>query len=167
MLAGFCNCLTPFTFWSTIQDQCAPCESQGYTLIYYHSGPICTRFINDSLMSYTMSLTTCSSVGWYLISPVTAADLTSISQNYPTYRLWVNIQTSLNSTVYSNNIFPTNQSNWNSYVITSTTSSYNTYTYALQLIPPYNSSFMFEGNIALDTGHALCMLYWTASWIHD
>jgi hypothetical protein len=110
-------------------------------------------------MTYSASQTACTTLGWSLISPIFASDISVIAQAYPSYRLWVNIQTSLGSSIYINNLFPTNQSNWTSYVSSSLTADYSMYTYALQIIPSYDTTMLFEGNIMLDTGHALCALY--------
>jgi len=94
-----------------------------------------------------------------LISPIFAANISIIAQVYPTYRLWVNIETSIGSSIYINNIFPTNQSNWNTYVTRSLTADYSMYIYVLQIVFSYDKTMLFKGNTYLDTGHALCALY--------
>jgi hypothetical protein len=81
-------------------------------------------------MTYAASQSACTALGWSLISPVFASDISVIAQAYP---LWVNIQTTLGSSIYTNNLFPTNQSNWNTYVTNSSTAVYSTYIYALQI----------------------------------
>jgi hypothetical protein len=159
LLGGTCDCAVPLWFWSMTSSKCLPCESQGYILIAYLSQWVCTRLISSSLMTYSASQTACTTLGWSLISPIFASDISVIAQAYPSYRLWVNIQTSLGSSIYINNLFPTNQSNWTSYVSSSLTADYSMYTYALQIIPSYDTTMLFEGNIMLDTGHALCALY--------
>jgi hypothetical protein len=110
-------------------------------------------------MTYSTSLSACASLGWSLISPIFASDVSVIAQAYPTYRLWVNIGTSLGSSIYINNIFPTNQSNWTAYVSSSLTADYASYTYALQIIPSYDKTMLFEGNTNITTGQALCAFY--------
>jgi hypothetical protein len=156
---GQCDCSLPLWFWSYTSNKCLPCESQGYKLIHYTSQWVCTRLISSSFITYTASQSACSALGWSLISPIFASDISVIAQIYPTYRLWVNIQTSIGSTIYVNNIFPNNQSSWNSYVLNSLTSSYSSYIYALQIVPSYNKTMLFEGNTNLDMGQALCALY--------
>ena len=158
-LGGTCNCALPLWFWSWTSNKCLPCESQGYKLVRYTSQWVCTQLISSSLMTYTASQSACSTVGWSLISPIFATDISAIAQIYPTYRLWVNMQTALGSSIYINNIFPNNQSSWNTYVLKSLTAVYSTYIYALQIIPSYNKTMFFEGNTNLDTGHTLCALY--------
>ena len=110
-------------------------------------------------MSYANSKSACTTVSWSLISPIMAADISVIAQFYPTYRIWVYMETTLGSSNYTNIVFPSNQSNWNTFVSTGTSSSYATQVYALQIIPPYSSTLLFEGNTNYDMGHALCMLY--------
>jgi hypothetical protein len=63
------------------------------------------------------------------------------------------------SSIYKNNIFPNNQSNCNTYVTSSLTADYSAYIYALQIIASYNKTMLFEGNVNVDTGHALRALY--------
>ncbi len=149
----------PLWFWSETASQCLPCESQGYILIRYSSQWVCTRLISSSFMTYNASLLACTNLGWSLISPIFASDISVIAQAYPTYRLWVNIGTSLGSSIYINNIFPNNQSNWNTYVLSSLTAVYTSYTYALQIISSYNQTMLFEGNTNISTGQALCAFY--------
>lgn len=158
-LGGRCDCSTPLWFWSWTSSRCLPCESQGYTLIRYQSQWVCTRLISSTLMTYAASQSACNSLGWSLISPIVGADIPIIAQAYPTYRLWMNMQTSLGSSIYINNLFPTNQSNWNSYVTISLAPKYSAFLYALQLVSSYSSSTLFEGNTNVDTGHALCAFY--------
>ena len=158
-LDGVCDCNIPLWFWSMTSNQCLPCESQGYILIHYSSQWVCTQLINSSLMTYTASQSACIAIGWSLISPIFSSDITVIAQAYPTYRLWVNMQTSLGSSIYMNNIFPNNQSNWNTYVLNSLTAVYSTYIYALQIVSTYDKTMLFEGNTNFDRGHTLCALY--------
>ena len=156
---NICDCDVPLWYWSETAGQCIPCESQGYILIRYSSQWVCTRLISSSLTTYTASLSACTSLGWSLISPIFASDVSVIAQAYPTYRLWVNIGTSLGSSIYINNIFPTNQSNWTAYVSNSLTADYTSYTYALQIIPSYDKTMLFEGNTIITTGQTLCAFY--------
>lgn len=159
LIDGACDCAAPLWFWSTTAGKCLPCESQGYILIRYSSQWICTQLISSSLLTYSASKSACTTLGWSLISPIFATDISTIAQAYPTYRLWMNMETSIGSSTYINNIFPTNQSNWNTYVTSSLTADYSLYTYALQIIPSYDKTMFFEGNTIFDTGHALCVLY--------
>jgi len=69
------------------------------------------------------------------------------------------MQTSIGSSNYVNSLFPTNTSNWDSFISTSLASDYSTYSYALQIIGWYDQTMLFEGNTNLDTGHALCAFY--------
>ncbi|CAF0764399.1 unnamed protein product [Adineta ricciae] len=156
---GACACKIPLWFWSSTSNECLPCESAGYILIQYSSQWVCTRLMNSSLMTYSASQMACIGIGWQLISPIFASDVTVIAQIYSTYRLWVNIQTSLGNSTYVNNVFPNNQSNWNTYISYSLASVYATYVYALQIVSTYDKTMLFEGNTAFDKGHALCALY--------
>ncbi|CAF1140747.1 unnamed protein product [Adineta steineri] len=158
-ISGICDCNVPLWFWSQTSNKCLPCESEGYILIQYSSQWVCTQLISSSLMTYTASQSTCTAIGWSLISPIFASDIVVIAQTYSTYRLWVNIQTSIGSSSYTNNIFPYNQSNWTAYVSKSLTAVYSTYIYALQIIPTYDPTKLFEGNTNFDTGQTLCALY--------
>lgn len=156
---GTCDCAIPLWFWSQTARQCLPCESQGYVLLNFSSQWICTRLINSSLMSFSTSQSACSSLGWSLISPIVASDIAAIAQRYPTYRLWIDMQTSLGNSGYSNILFPSNQSNWTMFISQSLTADYWTYIYALQIIGSYDRTMLFEGNTDVDAGHALCALY--------
>lgn len=159
ILDGTCDCVRPLWFWSYTANQCLPCESQGYILIRYSSQWVCTRLINSSLLSYSASQSACTNLGWSLISPIVASDIPVIARTYSTYRLWINIQTSLSNSTYINNLFPNNQSNWNTYVLSPSIADYFSYIYALQIISSYNQTMLFEGNININTGQALCILY--------
>jgi len=109
-------------------------------------------------MAYSASKSTCTTLGWSLISPIFASDISVIAQAYPTYCLWANIEISVSSSIYRNNIFLNNQSNWNTFVTSSLTADYSAYMYALQIIASYNK-MLFERNINVDIGHPLCALY--------
>ncbi|CAF1678468.1 unnamed protein product [Rotaria magnacalcarata] len=158
-IGGICNCNLPLWYWSPTSSKCLPCESQGHILIQYSSQWVCTRLISSSLITYTASKVACTGVGWSLISPIFASDISAIAQIYPTYRLWIDMETSLGSSNYTNNIFPNNQSNWNNYISRSLAAVYSTYTYALQIVPSYDKAMVFEGNTNLDVGQALCAFY--------
>ena len=159
MIDGTCDCTVPLWFWSWSSNKCLPCESQGHILIHYSSQYVCTQLISSSVMTYTASQSACTALGWSLISPIFASDISVIAKAYPTYRLWINMQTTLGSSIYTNNLYPTNQSNWNTYISRSLSSVYSTYTYALQIVSSYDKTMLFEGNINYDKGHALCALY--------
>ncbi|UJR32173.1 hypothetical protein I4U23_019639 [Adineta vaga] len=156
---GTCTCQMPLWFWSQTANKCLPCESQGYILIQYSSQWVCTQLISSALTTYSASQTACNGIGWLLISPIFASDIIIIAQAYPTYRLWVSIETSLGSSIYVNNIFPNNQSNWNTYVSRSLATVYTSYVYALQIVSTYDKTMLFEGNTNLDRGQVLCALY--------
>ncbi|CAF1052540.1 unnamed protein product [Rotaria sordida] len=158
-IGGICDCDIPLWYWSWTSNKCIACESLGYILIRYSSQWVCTQLISSSLMTYTASKSACTALGWSLISPIFASDISVIAKAYPTYRVWINMETSLGSSIYTNNIFPNNQSNWNTSVSRSLTAVYSTYTYALQIIPSYDKTMLFEGNTNLDMGHALCAIY--------
>ncbi|CAF1202226.1 unnamed protein product [Didymodactylos carnosus] len=159
-IAGLCGCQLPLYYWSSLTySRCTPCEIvTGYVLIQFQSQYVCTRMMTpNTLSTFSTSQQLCLTNGWLLISPIVQADIAKISATYPPYRMWMNIQYNASGSGYLNNLFPT-LPNWNSAIVNSTP-QYSSSVYALQLIPTYDTNFLFESNMNVDYAYTLCAIY--------